>query len=101
MAKKNLENALNVEIPEALASELDEVAVRLGLIKKRAVAAALAHFLAATVDDKMQMYQAVYEGYYATGDELSGAAGFEPQTEVGRRAAEKLAGHRGKKGAAG
>jgi hypothetical protein len=71
MKKPTVTRQVNADVPEALGNEFDELIERLGMTKKRAVAAALLAFLVAERAAQFSVYQDVYERYYAgkTGDE--------------------------------
>ncbi|MEI7836354.1 MAG: hypothetical protein WCK05_08070 [Planctomycetota bacterium] len=53
------------EVPAELLTDLDHVAERLGLLKKRLLAAAVAAFIQAGSDEQLRLYQEVYLRYYA------------------------------------
>ena len=88
MAKKSSTKPLNVHVPEALFDDLDGVVERLGLVKKRTVAAAVSAFLHADVETQLELYREVYRRYYASG-EPAGATPSQRQAaeaaELGRR----------------
>lgn len=51
-------------IPAALADDLDRLVRKLGLVKKRAVAAAVCSFVHAEPKEQMRLYQDVFDRYY-------------------------------------
>ena len=65
VSKKKLSRQINVEVPDRLSEDMDELVDKLGLVKKRAVAAAVCAFLQASGADQVAMYHNVYERYYA------------------------------------
>ena len=64
MAKKSEIKALCVDLPSSLFEEFDECCTRLGLIKKRAVAAALEAFVTADIDQQLKWYRQIYARIY-------------------------------------
>ena len=63
-APENNEAAFNCYLPARLVAEFDQAVEEKGLIKKRAIAAAAAAFLRASVEEQMKLYREVYDLYY-------------------------------------
>ena len=78
---------LSGEVPGPLITGLDDVAARLGIAKKRLLAAAVAAFVGSTEDEQFEMVRAAYQAYYATADRVTA----EPTTDVAQQAADVLA----------
>ncbi len=56
---------LTALVPARLAAEVDDLCARMGLVKQRVVAAALADFVEKEAQDQADLYVAVYQSYYA------------------------------------
>ncbi len=100
MEKKIIEKPLNGDIPAALFDAFAMAVDDSGLKKKRAVAAAAYAFIEADNATRTAWWQAGRD-YDTNPDGPSATAGLEPQTDLGRKAAGKLAARRRKKGDVG
>lgn len=74
MPKNTATKQLGGDIPEGLVDEFDELVDRLGLTKKRAIAAAIFAFTNAGKVQQFEAYQDVYEKFYATPRDARAAA---------------------------
>ena len=101
--EKKLPEHIGADVPGQLIVDLDSVVGRLGLVKKRAIAAALASFIHSETAEQMQAYQTVYEQYYSnelSTDDTSAADHAEAIVlEEGRKARDQARQTRQRKGA--
>ncbi len=95
--EKNAEGNLGAKAPQQVVDELDAVAVRLGLVKKRAIAAAVWSFTRAGREQQRAIYDQFHEVFFPDAADATPAGtegpGFEEilDEELVRADAEKLA----------
>jgi len=106
-AKKNKtmdKKRLTARVDEALADDLAEFCRRGRMVQEGVIEAAiywLVHRMAKDEYIEVMEQASAYLDGEATADAASAKAEFEPKTELGRKAADKLAARRRRKGAAG
>ena len=79
------------EVPAGLIDQFDRCVDRLGIAKKRAIAAAVYAFVTATADAQHDWQRAVYDRYYAEGDEVGKVRPTGSEADLARRAGAAVA----------
>ena len=91
MDAEKITGQISGEVPAGLIAEFDACVDRLGIAKKRAIAAAVYAFVSASADAQHAWQRAVYDRYYADADESSGRAPRGSEADLGRRAGAAVA----------